>query len=225
MREKRTEIDFSKHVLTVNKQEGLLVHTLAKPNTYVQSFVFINTNDIMAVTGDYGNWIFCREFHPSKDGYVSDTYWVEKLRIGSCQEPSNFDSQTAQEQVTELLNIPFDVLTPTEKTRLKELSICTKDALSKAIAAGVTENVTEEDIEMLKDILPDCDQYSEEEREWLQRLYEAADDGEYSYIAAAMDRPNSFPAECIPRGKIMNYHLKIIFDAFEEICARIAKEK
>ena len=97
MNKKRvSSLDFSKHVVTVEKQEGLLIHTLAIPGTITQSVKFINTQGIMAVTGDYGNWIFCREFHPSPTGSVSDSYWCEKLRISSRQDPYEFDSNTDQ---------------------------------------------------------------------------------------------------------------------------------
>ena len=41
--------------------------------------------DLCVVTGDVGNWMFCREFHPSSKGHVSDYYWVEKLQMSSSQ--------------------------------------------------------------------------------------------------------------------------------------------
>ena len=72
MNTKRTEVDFSKHVVEITKQEGLFVCYIRVPGTITNSVKFINTNDIMAVTGDFGNWIFCREFHPSATGGVSD---------------------------------------------------------------------------------------------------------------------------------------------------------
>jgi hypothetical protein len=69
----RTNFDFSEHELIITKSDGLLVHTLKhKDYNKMYRFDFINTNGIMAVTGDYGNWMFCREFHPSPDGGVSD---------------------------------------------------------------------------------------------------------------------------------------------------------
>lgn len=173
MREKqRTETDFSKHEFTGTLQKDLAIYTLAIPRTHMKSVVFINTQGIMAVTGDYGNWIFCREFHPGPDEDVSDMYWMQKLRIASTQEPCNFETAEAQRQIDEL-----------QKN-------------------------------------PDYD-FSEEEKEWLKELYWAADDGEYSYIAKAMDRPSSFESEMIPKGKVTNYWLLVIFDAFDEICKRM----
>src|SRR3989344_2189435 len=89
--ENRTGVDFTKHELIVTEQEGLLVHRLKHPEyTYMNSVTFINTNGIMAVTGDYGNWIFCREFHPNDKEGVSGGYWLEKLKIASSQEGQEF---------------------------------------------------------------------------------------------------------------------------------------
>jgi hypothetical protein len=62
---------------------------------------------------------------------------------------------------------------------------------------------------------------SAEEIEWLDSLAEEADQGEYSFIAEAMDKPNSFDWEMIPHGKVLNSWLPVVFDAFDEICRRI----
>jgi hypothetical protein len=172
MREKRTTIDFSKHIVTVTKHEGLLIYNFAIPGTLTNSVIFINTKGIMAVTGDFGNWIFNREFHPSKNNYVEDIYWLEKLRLSSSQNPYEFDSDTAKKQIKELLDDPDHNLTPNEQ-------------------------------------------------EWLQELSDAANGGEYEYIAEAMDRPSSFEVEIIPQGKITKYWVLCIFDAYDEICNRI----
>jgi len=103
MKEPRTNIDWGKHEVTKTEFEGVLIHKIAKPDTRCRSVVFINTQGILAVTGDYGNWIFCREFHPSKDGFVSDSYWCEKLRIGSTQKPSDFDSDGTEKEIRKML--------------------------------------------------------------------------------------------------------------------------
>jgi len=96
----RTGVDFSKHELIVTEQDGLLIHRLKHPEySHMNSVKFINTNDIMAVTGDYGNWIFCREFHPSAGGGVSDGYWLEKLSIASSQDGREFDSERTREEI------------------------------------------------------------------------------------------------------------------------------
>ena len=71
MEGRRTKLNFSQHELHVIKQEDLLVHHLRKPGTDMDNIKYINTNGVMVVTGDYGNWMFCREFHPSADGLVN----------------------------------------------------------------------------------------------------------------------------------------------------------
>lgn len=85
----RTNIDFSKHEVTVIKHDGVLIHKFARPNTINKSITFINTCGVCTVTGDFGNWVFCREFHPSKGGSVSDSYWDEKLEIASESQKSH----------------------------------------------------------------------------------------------------------------------------------------
>jgi hypothetical protein len=118
----RTDTDFSKHVLTTTEREGMLIHTLAKPGTTQDSLTFINTNDVLAVTGDYGNWIFCREFHPSASGSVNDPYWIEKLQLASSQDPYDFDGKKAKEEIEELLKDPDRSLSAKEKEWLSDLS-------------------------------------------------------------------------------------------------------
>jgi hypothetical protein len=133
----RTNTDFSKHVLTITKRENTLIHVLAKPDTVMDSLTFINTNDIMAVTGDYGNWIFCREFHPSPSGSVSDIYWVEKLLSASSQDPYDFDGKIAKEEITELLKDPDQSLSTKEKEWLNELSEATNGSEFEYIAQAM----------------------------------------------------------------------------------------
>jgi len=109
MKGKRTNIDFSKYEIIKTELDGVLIHKIAKPNTRCGSVVFINTQGILAITGDYGNWIFCREFHPSKDGFVSDSYWCEKLRISSTQKPSDFDPDGTEKKIREMLKEEEDI--------------------------------------------------------------------------------------------------------------------
>lgn len=104
MKGKRTDIDFSKHEVLVTEVEGLLVHYLKQPGTITNCIKFINTNGIMAVIGDFGNWIFCREFHPSKEGGVSDGYWKEKLGIASTQKASDYSPRQTEIRIKEAIN-------------------------------------------------------------------------------------------------------------------------
>lgn len=97
---KRTKYDFSKHDLIVTESDICSVYWLKKPDSnYSHSVKFINSNGILAVTGDYGNWIFCREFHPGKKGFVSDGYWNEKLRINSVQDSDVYNPEETIKQL------------------------------------------------------------------------------------------------------------------------------
>lgn len=103
MKGKRTGIDFSEHELIVTKNDSVLIHHLKKPNTIMDNVKFINIEGVLLVTGDYSRWSFCREFHPSSDGHVSDYYWCEKLSIGSSHTYSDYSSEDTHERLKELL--------------------------------------------------------------------------------------------------------------------------
>jgi hypothetical protein len=62
MKGKRTGIEFGEHEVLVTKTEECLIHYLKKPNTISDSIKYINVGGILAVTGDYGNWIFVENF-------------------------------------------------------------------------------------------------------------------------------------------------------------------
>lgn len=105
-RAERRSVDFSEHNLwSTEYGDGGYVQTriwgLKKDDSRVFSVEFINCRGVMTVTGDFGNFVFCREFHPSKDGYVSDGYWLEKLRMGSCQKPCVFDGEKTRDALAE----------------------------------------------------------------------------------------------------------------------------
>jgi hypothetical protein len=134
MKGKRTGIDFSKHEVIVTDQPGLLVHYLRQPNTIQNSIRYINTNGIMAVTGDFGNWIFCREFHPSQEGGVSDGYWKEKLGIASTQKASDYSAKLTEKSIKEAINGGMKEY-GYKSQRLKEV----KDFLSECLRYVDTE--------------------------------------------------------------------------------------
>lgn len=100
---KRTSIDWSKHEL-ITKQDSLCkIHWLKQPDTITHNVKFIHVEDILIVTGDFGRWSFCRDFNPEgfeKTG-VSDSYWCEKIEIGSEQKTEVFDSEIAEQSIKE----------------------------------------------------------------------------------------------------------------------------
>lgn len=103
-KEKFSDLDFSKHEMHVTQTDEVLIHHLKLKDTIHHNVKFINTNGILSVTGDYGNWIFCREFHPSSIDYVSAGYWCEKLRNSSEQTGSEFCQKSTIKEIEELLD-------------------------------------------------------------------------------------------------------------------------
>jgi hypothetical protein len=106
---KRTDWDFSEHIHTVEifKSENgneIRVDHFRKGNTNMGYVKFVNDERGLSVFGDFGNWIFCRPFHPDKDNFVSDMYWNEKLKIGSSQEHSKYDPEETEKELLELIN-------------------------------------------------------------------------------------------------------------------------
>jgi hypothetical protein len=118
---RRTDVNFDKHELTVIDTNDVLIHKFKKSNTICCSITFINTQGIMAVTGDYGNWIFCREFHPSAEGFVSDSYWCEKLRISSTQKISDYDSEDTRKEMEKMISNEDENLDEEDREYLKSL--------------------------------------------------------------------------------------------------------
>jgi hypothetical protein len=104
--DKRTSIDFNKHELIVKEDSLCKIHWLKQPDTITHNVMFIHVEGILIVKGDFGRWSFCRDFNPEcfeKTG-VSDSYWREKIEIGSEQETETFDSEIAEQSIREKIN-------------------------------------------------------------------------------------------------------------------------
>ena len=167
MRERRTKIDWSKHEVIKTEADGLLIHHLVRPDTIYESVKFINTQGIMAVTGDFGNWIFCREFHPSKDGSVSDGYWAQKLRIASTQESSDYDPDATEREIKQRL---FDEeISPEEREYYNGLLDYVHENetmyLAEAHGSNLPHSLEHEDVPFCKTIKP-----------WLAAVFDAFDE-------------------------------------------------
>jgi hypothetical protein len=191
MREKRTNIDYSKHDVKVIETEHVTIHHLRLPDTIMNSVKFINTEGILAVTGDFGNWIFCREFVPGPKNAVSDGYWCEKLKNSSCQQPFEIDWDAIEEEIKSLID----------------------------------ERIKETDYE---GPYPLDDRHFESDDEtlmFLVELFHAAnncDKIEYEEKAfRSDDYDHGFDYEYIPYNKKPQFWLLAVFDAFDEICARL----
>lgn len=123
--EKRTNIDWSQHELIIKEDSLCKIHWLKKPDTVLYNVKFIHIEGILVVTGDFGRWSFCRDFDPDgfdKDG-VSDSYWCEKIRLGSEQTVSVFDYNTAQQSIQEKID---ELLENSETDR--DENICFEDS-------------------------------------------------------------------------------------------------
>lgn len=109
MKTNRTNVDFSKHIVIENHyQDGeynLDVWDFKLPDSeYTHRIKFINSCGILAVKGDFGNWVFCREFHPSAGGYVSGGYWDEKLKTYSVQSPYKYSPESTIKAIEEFVS-------------------------------------------------------------------------------------------------------------------------
>lgn len=138
--ERRTTIDLSEHELVVNKSDILTIYEFKIPGMFFKRAIFVAGSDIgiTAITSDYGNWIFDHSFHPQKDKYVDDAYWIQKLRENSCQEPTVFDSAFCDSQIKELLDTQEDVLTDEDREFLYGLqgSIINEQAYNNFVFAN-----------------------------------------------------------------------------------------
>ena len=94
---KRTKIDFSKHELIIDESEKISSFWLKKPNSLIYNVKFIFIDGLTVVTGDFGNFLFNNVFYPSKDNFVSDEYWVEKLRLNSTQQGIEYSPEKTKE--------------------------------------------------------------------------------------------------------------------------------
>ena len=103
-------IDWSKHQFTefkcpVDDKNNLFIYQLKIPTTDCEMVKFVNFDGVCTVTGDYGNWVFNREFHPKAKNYQAFHYFKEKLESSSCQKVGVYDSEeTLNDLLEELKN-------------------------------------------------------------------------------------------------------------------------
>lgn len=106
--EKRTQQDWSQHVHTREvfkneKGDEIITDRLEKQGTLDEHIVFINDQSGLTVRGDFGNWVFNRNFMPNGGNKVgvSDAYWMEKLIIGSEQKFDRLDFEQIEKDFKE----------------------------------------------------------------------------------------------------------------------------
>jgi hypothetical protein len=168
---KYPKIDFKNHELKITDCENITVYELKKLDTIVCSFVFIVGHGIMSVTGDYGNWIFCREFHPSAGDKVSRCYFDEKLEIMSQQKSKAFNSEDTLKKIKnfkkEFVSIYDRPLNDDEKEWINELENSVYDQIEYENVAyrNTPPNIDYQDIP-----------YSEVRHQRLEYVYDAFDE-------------------------------------------------
>lgn len=191
---KLTEINFTKHELLIDETDVARIYTLKIPGTQTYRVTFINSNGILAVTGDFGNWIFCREFDFKLQRPLNPGYAAEKLQINSCQNTKVYDSDA------------------------------TVKALHEAIINRVNEVLHDEDNSWVAQALEDESHDFEEDNDKFIRYYANclnATDDEFFYNAASRDFPYGLD-DIIIRYEYPPYFL-IIVDAMNEITKRLNK--
>lgn len=168
MSETRTNIDWSRHIVETQINDLVRIDCIRLPNSRTNLVKFINCGGVMSVTGDFGNWIFCREFHPSKDGLVSNGYWDEKLRIGSVQKSHKWSSEETLKEIYRYKEDYVDENTDQEELDwLEDLENCVDDKY-EYIYSAYRNNPSGVDAEYVP--------YGEKRHIWLDAVYDAFDE-------------------------------------------------
>ncbi len=203
LRDKFSNYDFSKHKVFVNDNK----HTLAlSEKQHCESVNFINYEGILLVSGDFGRWTFCRRFDPSPDGYVSGSYWIEKLEAGSTQNPYIFCGKTAALAIKEKMReVVSNHLEELEEVELTDAVI---DKFLNDFKNGLTDISTTTEV---------CNNLI-----WLRAglKYGFTEYREFEHWAIN-ERPDHLDGDEVPEHKKLHHQLAIVFDAFNEICKRL----
>lgn len=162
----RTNTDFNKHILYETHYKNpitghnLDVWELKIPNTVLYRIIFVNSCGVLTVSGDFGRFSFCREFHPSKDGYVSDGYWLEKLKIGNDLVWDRYDSEETEKEIKELIKTGLEEY-GYEGKRLKQLKQQLRDLLEYVDdEVAYKYHAFRGDIDLDYDMIPICQKES-----------------------------------------------------------------
>jgi hypothetical protein len=210
MNKKRNpKIDWSKHIVKTIQSENFLKTSLTIPDREEENSVnFINTSGVLVVTGAYGNWIFSQEFQPSVEGCVDDGYWIQKLEDNSIQDPVVFSEEATRKKLLEMLR--------------EEIWECYGESIPNNI--GEIEDCSTYDLE---ELLKGYHTPLIKEIEYLKGCLDELNVGSHrSYITYAADElPGSLDSESIVEKFGIHFQLLAVFDAFDEICQRMQKEK
>lgn len=217
MKGKRTNINWQDHNVKYSESDNAKIWTIKKPDTAWDSVIFINSCGIMAVTGDYGNWIFNREFHPEGDK-VSECYWLEKLSISSEQTGLVYDQKETFEDIIDAM---VELIINNDESVLWEKS--------KEFINEVTPKIRRECQEFVIDdrLLDDLDDHIwnleviKEGLRYYVSCYHQNNEGEHRYEVFAHDNlPESWDHEYVVIARVISPQLKAVFDAYDEIVRR-----
>lgn len=91
---------FENHIFSIEECGKFTIYKLKHPEySMMYKVEFIVGNNLTVVTGDYGNWVFCREFHPKTGEISSYNYLDEKLEINSVQKSTEFSTEETIKQL------------------------------------------------------------------------------------------------------------------------------
>ncbi|MBU0630970.1 MAG: hypothetical protein KKC80_08710 [Candidatus Margulisbacteria bacterium] len=103
LRKSRTGFNFEEHELEINNLGECIIYKFAKPDLFCHSVTFINIAGHLVVTGDWGHYVFKREFRPDAEGYVSDDYWCSKLNHYNEKHWGEYSSEETYQLLQELI--------------------------------------------------------------------------------------------------------------------------
>ena len=150
-------LDWSKHEVIIEDHGKLKIWRIKIPGTILHQVNFINTEDRLIVTGDYGDWMFSREFWPSAENGVSQGYWLEKLRASmGRREDWELDKEYIRDRIKEFPDVVYrNEEVPEEVTEwLEDLENSIDDTLEYTYCAfrEKPEEVEYEDVPYSKKI-------------------------------------------------------------------------
>lgn len=131
-------MDFSKHVYTVSLQTG--TYSLeTEPGKLLYAVHFRNMAGKCLVTGDFGSWVFSRQWHPAQEYSVSAHYFREKVE----SKPCSIDRLGVYNPAATRVNVQeCDELTPEQVTEL--VAVVEDEEEFIELANGIRRHLAEE---------------------------------------------------------------------------------
>lgn len=90
---------FETHTLCKKELDEVTIYNFKRPNSIIFSVNVVTYKGTTSISGDLGNWIFAREFHPVKGEKISRSYYDEKLQMKSTQKTEEYSEKKATEEI------------------------------------------------------------------------------------------------------------------------------